>query len=88
MFRLVGFAGRSRNGGGTRNRLELRSANEDRQKEDELDERERDQHRRLELADGFRLSGHALKTSVTDDTETDGDAHRGETKTKYVHFCL
>ena len=64
--------------------LDLQAAgqNEDRKQENELDECERDQHRGLDLADGFGLSAHALHRAVADEAEADGNAHCGESDTE------
>lgn len=65
--------------------LELASADEDGEQEDELDEREGDQHCGLQFADGFRLSGHALHSAVSDEAETDAAAKCGETECEWEH---
>jgi len=59
--------------------LEAGCADEDGKQEDELDERERDQHSDLKLTDGLWLSSHALHSAVADETETDADTESGDT---------
>jgi hypothetical protein len=67
---------------------QLRRSDEDRQKEDELNERECDQHSDLQLTDGLGLSGHALQTGPADESKTERDAKCGESKSNYVHLFV
>jgi hypothetical protein len=55
-------------------------AEEDGQKEDELNEGHGDEHGSLHLADGFRLSSHSIHGGGSDHSKANGAAKGGESE--------
>ena len=68
--------------------LERACTDEDGEQEDEFDERKRDEHRGLHLADGFRLSCHALHSGETDETEANSATKCGHSECDRKHVFL
>lgn len=61
---------------------------EDGQEAHQLNECESNQHLNLKLTDCFRLSRHALKSAITNQTETQANAEDRDTESYHIHVCF